>query len=722
MFYGIYKCIVIGLVSCLMGLPYTWAQNADNTLSVNQIEIIRDSLGIPHIYAPTDAGVAYGLAWAQAEDQFPKLQSILLMTRTRGGEVIGIPGAVVDFYVHFIRARQLVNERYYTTLSADYRALVEAYAAGLTAYARTHPEQLVLRDLLPFTGQDIVTGYVITLSMFVGAPSALQYLFAGKPNEYIFGGSIGSNAYAFSKKITKENETMLCINPHIPLRGPVSWYEAQLCSGQGLNIYGGFFPGMPTPGLGTTPNLAWGMTFNWPDFVDIYQLKINPQNKKQYIVDGKPYNFEYYHAKLKGKLSGGKKSRIALYKDWWKVSEIKSCMPKVSLRWKFRSSIYGPVWKNRKGYFALRVATEKMLPAPEQWYRMAKAQNFSTFHQALQMQAIPLFNIVYADKYDTLYYCFNATLPHRSPNYNWQKVLPGDTSATLWQEYLSLDELPQILNPRCGYIYNTNCTPFHATCDAENLDSLLYPTTQGLHWNRANNRDLRFRELIAKTEFPINYAQFKAFKYDAQYPANGGFVRTHSAFTRLEIGKYPAIADAILSMRYWNKSGTVENRQAALALTAHYYLERALKMDLAATEVGTANVPEKIAAKCLKQAKRFLIKHYGSIHVPLGKFQIHERGKKEVPVAGMPDAILAAQGVLKKGKMRLRFGDTFLQFVRFTDKGVQIEGSMPFGASDNPDSKHYTDQMDAYSQQRTRQMLLDISQIRQKGYKTYHPY
>lgn len=690
------------------------------TINPDRIQIARDSVGTPHIFAPTDAEAAYGLAWAQSEDQFPKIQSLMLMTRARGGETIGVPGVAVDYFVHFIRARKIVEERYETDLSPEYRKIVEAYAAGLTAYAAAHPKDLLLPDLLPFTGKDVVTGYVITLAMFVGAPSALQFIFAGKPDDYIFGGSVGSNAYAANARLLDEGYPFLCMNPHIPLQGPVTWYEAHLVSGEGLNIMGGFFPGTPTPGLGTNPNLGWGMTFNWPDFVDIYKLKIDPQNKNCYLLDGQSIPFEITRTPLKSRLAFGKKSRKALYKDWWKPSEVKSCAPKIGLKWKFRNSRLGPVVKTRKGYFAVRVASEKMVKAPEQWYKMAKARNFTEFKNALKIQGVPLFNIVYADKYDTIFYYFGGAFPERDPRFNWQKVLPGETSDVMWKRYLPVDSLPQVLNPACGYVYNTNSTPFHATCDGQNLDSTRFSTAHAFSWNRSNNRALRFRELTKDVK-KQSYARWKAFKYDDTYPATGGFMRTLSAFQKLETGKYPSIADAILVLRYWNRRGGLENTGAALAQIANYYLEIKLKLDLAAIENGV-KVSEKNAVWALKKAKRFLIRNFKTIRPEWGKVQILERGKKSWPVAGMPDALLAAQGVLKNGKLRVRFGDTYTQFVKFKPDGPEIESIVPFGSSDNPDSPHFDDQAKRYAARQTNApRTLDIQTIRKAAVRIYSP-
>ena len=101
----------------------------------------------------------------------------------------------------------------------------------------------------------------------------------------------GSNAFAVSKSRSQDNETMLVINSHQPLTGPVAWYEIHIKSGEGLNIMGGTFPGSPFIHVGFNENLGWGATVNQPDLSDIYELKLNPENNDQYELDGAWVNF-----------------------------------------------------------------------------------------------------------------------------------------------------------------------------------------------------------------------------------------------------------------------------------------------------------------------------------------------------------------------------------------------------------------------------------------------
>lgn len=107
----------------------------------------RDTFGVPHIFAPTDAEVAYGLAWAHCEDDFEHMQMILIMANARMGEVSGREGAATDYFVQFIKAKEHVDKFYETDISADYKKILQAYADGINAFAACHPTEIELKNI-----------------------------------------------------------------------------------------------------------------------------------------------------------------------------------------------------------------------------------------------------------------------------------------------------------------------------------------------------------------------------------------------------------------------------------------------------------------------------------------------------------------------------------------------------------------------------------------------
>ncbi|MFN4234555.1 MAG: penicillin acylase family protein [Bacteroidia bacterium] len=668
-------------------------------INPDNIKIVRDSFGVPHIMAPTDAEVAYGLAWAHAEDDFKSIQRMLMLAKGRLGEVEGKDGAVSDYFVQFIKAKELVDQRYDIDISADFKKVLEGYAAGLSAYAAKHKKEVVLKDFFPVTGKDIVMGYTVILTSMVGLTKAMQFTMQGRPDDYIFNANLGSNAFAINSKLSDNGHTFLAINPHIPLEGPMSWYEAHLQSEEGWNMYGALFPGMVSPAMGCNDNLGWGVTFNWPDYVDIYRMKLNPKNKNQYWYDGKWHNFEVRKVPLK----------------------VKTKMGKITVKREALWCKYGPAMRVKDEVYAFRHNAMFNVKGAEQWYRMGKAQNFSQYKAALEVQGIPLFNFVYGDKNDTIHYIFSGLLPKRTPGYNWQKTLPGDTSATLWNEMYKVDELPQVLNLDCGYVYNTNNTPFRSSCEENCPKENYFDTLSGFYWNRTNNRDLRFRELI-ESRSQFNYQQIKEIKYDVQYPTKkGGIYNSFLPVYNLDESKYPEIADAIAHLKKWDFSGKKENRHTALALITFNYLFKAIGAGYKEMELGIS-YSEELLVQSIKQAKEYLIKHHGTFDLPLGDVQKLIRGDKKLPLQGMPETLGSLYAVrTDDGYLKGVNGDTFVMFADFSKEGNSFEAVVPFGASRHPDSPHYTDQMELYSNQQLKKVSLDKNLVIKNAIRIYSP-
>ena len=659
-----------------------------------KIDIVRDSFGVPHIFAKTDAEVAYGLAWAHCEDDFETLQTCFLASKGLLGQVNGKEGAAVDYVVQAIRARELAIEKY-NTLSPDFQQVLEGYCAGFNQFAMTHSKELQHKKLTPITPIDMATFGVLQLFVFTGGDAALQSIVAGKAPLAQLPAAHGSNAYAFNSRKTKDGQVYLNINSHQPWEGIVAWYEAHLCSEEGWNIVGGLFPGAPCILHGCNEYLGWAHTVNNPDKSDIYQLEINPQNNLQYRLDNQWLTLEERRIPLKVKIAG---VRITVHKKaWW--------------------SVYGPAFKNKQGMFAIRSSGLFDIRALEEWYRMNKAKNFSTFYAALKMEAIPGFNVVYADRYDTIFYLSNGKLPLRKPGYDWLNTVPGNTSNTLWTAFHPLENLPQTLNPASGYLFNSNHSPFNASGPVDNLNAGLFDPTMGYE-TYENNRSLRFMELIAPLD-KLDYVDFKRIKYDQQLPAQLSYAVNLDSLWLLSSAQYPDIAPLLDSLRQWNRQSDIHNTGATPFLVMVQYISH--KYELATIyQRKTLSMAECLDA--LRYTKRYLMKHYGRLDVPLGDYQKMVRGKKVLPLAGLPDVIAAIYSKpYKKGMVQGFVGDCLIQLVRFTPEGPVIESVNTFGASNRPESKHYSDQMEMFLEHKTKPMSLDKKTVYQKAERIYHP-
>jgi penicillin amidase/acyl-homoserine-lactone acylase len=244
------------------------------------VRIERDHFGVPHIIGPRDADVAFGMAFAHCEDDFATIQEVALAVRGQFAATAGPRAAVTDYLVHLFRVWETVNAKYESDLPGDLHQVLEAYADGVNYYAALHPGQ-VTRGLLPFTGKDVVAGFVFKLPFFYGLDHELLKLTSPPGGAISNSGKsaflrtdapvpVGSNAVAVAPSRSADGATRLLVNSHQPYTGPVSWYEAVLDSGEGWHVAGGFFPGSPFMLHGHNQHLGWANTVNGPDLVGGY--------------------------------------------------------------------------------------------------------------------------------------------------------------------------------------------------------------------------------------------------------------------------------------------------------------------------------------------------------------------------------------------------------------------------------------------------------------------
>lgn len=659
-------------------------------INPSNISIARDSFGVPHIFAPTDAEVAYGLAWAHAEDDFKSLQMVVLPSKGLMGKALGKSGAAGDYAFALFRCKEITEERWHT-LSPEYIKLINGYVQGINDYARLHKKEWMAPGLFPITTRDYVASSVLALTVFNGGDRALKTIYGNNVSPLIEFDKKGSNAIAVHATKTATGENFLAVNAHQPNEGPQAFYEAHVCSEEGWNALGGLLAGGPVILHGVNEHLGWAHTVNLVDRVDIYQLQMNPKNQQQYWMDDHWENLEVSTIKL----------------------SIKG-IP-IKIKRKLYWSKYGATIKNKQGVFAIRLGANMRINALEQWYRMNKAQNFTQFYQALQMQELSMFNIMYADKYDTIFYINNALVPERNPNYNWKSTLPGNTSATLWNSFRKINQLPQYINPKSGFLFNTNHSPFSATGLNDNLKYNQFPKEDGWE-NNQNNRSIRFREI-----FPINdvvtYEAFKKIKFDQQYPEKFHFNYNIDTLLLLNEIKYPKLAELIINYKSWNKKGTADSKGAAVFLLLYEYVTKNLGSNLG----RPLNEQECVAA--YEYAHDYMMKHFGTLQLTLGDIQKLVRGDKVYPVGGLVD-LLAPQWnePYKNGTKKIIGGDAYVMFVRFSKNQLpQIETVNTYGTSARPSSKHFADQIPLFLKQQTKKMNLNKEDVLKNAESVYHP-
>ena len=670
--------------------------NVFSQINPDKIDIVRDEFGVPHIFAKTDAEVAYGLAWAHAEDDFETIQIGYLAGNNLLSKHLGNVGLGADFISQFIGSEDLFESKYDSDISSEYKNIVKAYALGLNSYAREHPDEVFVEDLFPVNEKKMMR--YAQLQLFISSngdkwvsniiDNKLSYNFS-KEEQYK-----GSNTFAFNSKKTKDGSTYLAINTHQPLDGPVSWYEAHLCSEEGTNILGALFAGTPNILIGTNENLAWAHTVNQPDKTDVFALEMHPDKKLQYRVDGTYLKLEEKKAKLRFKLLG---------------------IP-LSIKKKFYKSIYGPTLKNKSGFYSVRTPALFEIRALEQWWRMNKAKNFTEFYKVLKMKALPGYNIGYADKNDTIFYISNGLIPKRAKNYDWGSVVPGNTRKTLWTESYEIEELPQVIQPKSGYFYNANHTPFKSSAEEDNPDPTNFDSNMGFE-TYDNNRSTRLKQLIDEYE-KLDYDDFKRIKYDRQYPRPYTFNWMDIHYLELlDAKKYPDIEMLIERLQAWDRKAN-KNSFGAGTFAVLYDQLRPFYSKIPEPKI----FPASYIIQALRNTKEYLLKHFNTTDVKLGDYQKLVRGSKELPIFGLPDVITAMSSrPYKDGKVKVVSGESYIELIRFTDKGPEIESVISYGSSDHPDSKHYDDQMEMYANFKTKKMTLNKDSVYKNAKRIYNP-
>lgn len=672
--------------------------NCFSQINTQNITIARDSYGVPHIFGKTDAEVAYGLAWAHAEDDFKSIQENLLAAKSMLGAAIGKEGLLFDFFVQYVGIDDLVDERYEKDLSDDFKKVLSAYVQALNRYAEVHPEEVLYKKALPYTEKDVIKGYCTELNLFSGAALYLKDIFQNQIKRFEEKDlPTGSNAIAIKSTKSADGRTYLVVNPHNSYEGHYSWYEAHTQSEEGTDMNGALFPGGVTVFLGFNENLSWALTFNYHDLVDVYELETNKARTK-YKIDGE---------------------WLPLKKDYAKV-KLKVGALRIGVKRKFYQTIYGPALGNKYGVFATAFATNRSIKAAEQWYRMGRAKNYDQYMEALKTDGFPLLNIIYADKDDNIMYLSQAHYPVRKTGFNYEHTLKGNTKANLWDGFIPFDLRPLQFNPECGYLFNANNSPLNATCDENDLDKSICKTIIGLQ-TFETNRSFRFNELFENTD-KLTLEEIKKIKYDVNFPSTGYVIDGMHRALKIDTAIFKDIADIWKQLYSWNRSADVNNTSAMLFIHYTNELMKILGLDIREYFTGTYQPTEREIYTALKITKKFYLTMYGKLEVPLGEIQRHIRGNKNLPIDGITEVPAPTHSkLLKNGIYKATGGDSFIQFISYGPDGVKAESVHAYGTSAHPESKHYNDQMELFVNKKTKRVLTDKDEILKTAERIYHP-
>ncbi len=284
-------------------------------------------------------------------------------------------------------------------------------------------------------------------------------------------------------------------------------------------------------------------------------------------------------------------------------------------------------------------------------------------------------------------------------------------------DYHKLKELPQLLNPSHGYLFNTNNSPFNCSHINDNPKEEDYSATFSFKEN-INNRSLRFEELIAKYD-KVSYQDFIDIKYDQKYPKpifcpfDINDIFSYNSFD------YPDLKELIDIIQSWDRKADLKNKGASQWFMYYRNLYKSIRKN---NQKLDAPVPKKLIVESLKKTKEYFINNFGSLQISLEDFQKHVRGDVELPVSGLVDMIAATSTQnYKDEKVKAVSGDSYIMLVRYSKDKVEIETVLPYGISTHSDSPHYTDQMSMYVNHQRKKMTLDKDVIMNNAIKIYHP-
>ena len=649
--------------------------------------ITRDVFGVPHVHGATDADAAFGLAYAQADDDITNILSTIDLARAGSGLKNGRDGAIADYLIKALEIRELVEERYEEDLSSEVKAVLEGFVAGLNYWMSLNLDRNI-KDYYPVNKVDLVSSFAIQNLFFAGIDSAIKELMnapkevseaeldKGGESRTVASLVAGSNAFALNSNKTSDGKTRLVINSHQPLDGPVAWYEAHISSDEGWNMMGGLFPGAPFVFVGFNESLGWGMTVNGPDLTDAFKLTINPENKNQYLLDGKWENFDIKNIKLPVKLLG-------------------------PISWTFnreaKFSEHGLVLETESGSYALKFAGMKEIRQPDQWFRMNKAQNKDQWLEAMKMRAIISFNAVYADKEDNIMLLHNTAGPIRNEAYDWKQPVDGTNSTLIWNEITPFDEIPLLINPNSGWIVSANQDPFRASSLKDNLKRSDFSKTLGIE-TKMTNRAYRVIEIFDNDKKFTEQDLLDA-KFDNEYSKESRSIKYLQNVLAQEY-EDQEFQEAQAVLNAWDLKTDNDNRSAALGVCILSEEWRAFMNRIDAPS------SKEMFKKCIDE----LNDAFGRVDPLWSEVNMLIRGDLSLPIQGGPDTLRAVYGRPQDdGILKAVAGDGLVVSLSWDSDGNQESQSIhQYGsATQDSSSKHYDDQVQLFVDEKMKPTFFD---------------
>ncbi|HXI21962.1 MAG TPA: penicillin acylase family protein, partial [Gemmatimonadales bacterium] len=416
-----------------------------------RVTIVRDDWGIAHVHGHTDADAVFGMEYAQAEDDFNRVETNYINALGRLAEAEGPSAIYQDLRMKlFIDPDSLKVE--YARSPAWLRRLMDAFADGLNYYLYRHPEvrpRVITRFepwmALAFTegsiGGDIERVSVDRLQAFYGGESAVPGPAAGMAEaapEPVPPEPGGSNGIAIAPSITQDHHALLLINPH------TSFFfrsELQMASDEGLDAYGAVTWGQFFVYQGFNDRAGWMHTSSGVDNIDEYLETV--------VRRGGRYLYRYGGALLPMTSSS---IRVPFRTDTGMA---------VRTFTTYRTR-HGPVVRREGDRWVTVRLMQRPIAALIQSYSRTKARNYAGFLRTMRLHTNSSNNTVYADADGNIAYFHSNFIPRRDTAFDWTRPVDGSNPATDWGPVLSVEQTPHLLNPKTGWLYNSNDAPWNA--------------------------------------------------------------------------------------------------------------------------------------------------------------------------------------------------------------------------------------------------------------------
>jgi acyl-homoserine-lactone acylase len=675
------RIVALGLIALLLGSVAT--ANAQPRRG----EILWDRFGVAHVYAKSESGLFYGYGWAQAKSHGDVLLKLYAEGRGRAAEIWGPSELPSDRWM----ALNGVAERTQVWMKAQpprFRADLIAFAAGINAYAAAHPENLSpeARQVLPVSAADIVA-YAQRLFQFryLAPPEIVDHLPApaAESNE-----PAGSNGWAIAPSRSASGHAMLLMNPHLPwATGWSTYYEIQLTA-PGIDLYGASQVGLPVLRFVFSDDLGFTQTVDDVGGVTLYRIKPAPGG---YLFDGKVTPFQTSERTIKVRQPDGSMTNE---------------------RVQVRSTVQGPIVAEADGApVALRVAGLDRPLALEQYWRMETAHDFAGYQQALRMQQVPSFNVIYADRAGHIQYLFNGLVPKKPGRDRayWAGLVPGDRSDTLWTSYLSYDELPKVSDPTAGTVQNSNDPPWNAAWPAT-LDPTPY--AQAIDSKAVSLRMARGIRMLGEKP-KIGFDDLAAMKWSDRSELADRMLPD----LQLAVAQYGTdlAKQAAGVLARWDRTTLAGSRGALLfldwsdrpgAASGYAGAGWAKPYDLPQPLTTPAGLADpKAAAAALDAAAQHSLAATGALDTPWGDVMRIRIGDVDLPASGGPGRLgvfdVLDYSAPKDGRRVANFGDSFIAIVSF-DGPARAKVLMSYGNASQPGSPHIADQAPLLAQHRLR--------------------